>query len=134
MRKLLMHGGRLEPAAQLQPQLGMHPLACVQSRHQIRFDLFHCDVREFVLTEPRPEELQRAEVVPMGLLAPEGWFGAVRKEPVRPLVEADPTVRSRRWAVNPSSRATNRFRSTFSASPLSLSPVDSCLNFPLWSR
>ena len=29
----------------------------------------------------------------MGLLAPEGRFGAVRKEPVRPLVEADPTVR-----------------------------------------
>ena len=72
--KLLMHGGRFEPAAKLQPQLGMHPLAGVQSRHQIRFDLFHCDVREFVLTEPGPEELQRAEVVPMGLLAPEGRF------------------------------------------------------------
>ena len=35
---------------------------------------------------------------------------------------------------NPSSRATNRLRSTFSASPFSFRPVDSCPNFPLWSR
>ena len=61
--KLLMHGGRFEPTAKLQPQLGVHPLAGVQSCHQIRFDIFCCDVREFALAEPRPEELQRAEVL-----------------------------------------------------------------------
>ncbi len=91
--ELLMHGGRFELAAQLQPQLGVHPFAGVQSVHQVRFDLLRGDVRESVRAEPRSEELQRAEVLLMGLLAPEGRLGAVRKEPVRPLVEADPTVR-----------------------------------------
>ena len=91
--KLLMHGGRFELAAQLQPHLSVHPFAGVQSRHQIRFDLLRRDVRESVRAEPRPEELQRAEVLPVGFLAPEGRLRAVRKEPVRPLVESDPTVR-----------------------------------------
>ena len=67
--------------------------ACVQSVHQVRFDILRRDVREFVLTEPRPEKLQRTEVQPVGVLAPERRFGTVRKEPVRPLVEGDPTVR-----------------------------------------
>ena len=88
-----MHGGRLEPAAKLQPHLGVHPFAGVQSAYQVRFDLLRRDVRESIVTEPRSEELQRTEVLPMGLLAPKGRLRAVCKEPVRPWVEDDPTVR-----------------------------------------